>query len=235
MESVVSVRITSSVSSFGSERRFPVTTKLRDLKGKLELITGASSQSMELSLYGQNDQLICPLTDDDSTLQSCSIANGMRIHVIDKYHKAGEYDDVTQVQKYEMKDEDYGKRVDSVRAFKERQKLGRFNPEVQKKKEEELEQEKVLAGSIPVGARCEVCLAKGLPRRGTVAFVGETDFKPGHWVGVCYDEPMGKHNGSVGGKRYFECEMKYGGFVKPKFVTVGDFPIEKIDSDEDEI
>ena len=45
-----------------------------------------------------------------------------------------------------------------------------------------------------VGDRCLVWNHQ-LEKRATVMFIGKTDFKDGFWVGVEYDEPIGKHNG----------------------------------------
>ncbi|XP_065344579.1 kinesin-like protein KIF13A isoform X4 [Cloeon dipterum] len=51
---------------------------------------------------------------------------------------------------------------------------------------------------------------------GTVAFIGETQFAPGIWVGVALQSATGgKNNGTVQGVKYFECRPKSGLFVRP--------------------
>ncbi|XP_025905676.1 tubulin-folding cofactor B, partial [Nothoprocta perdicaria] len=145
---------------------------------------------------------------------------GLLPQVIDRSGaRHGEFEDLSRVPKYEMPDSEYAKRPESLRAFLQRRQLGRFAeaPEAPEQPD---------ADAIPVGARCQVRVPGQPAKLGTVMYVGLTDFKPGCWVGVRYDEPLGKHDGSVQGRRYFECEPKYGAFVRPPSVTVGDFPPE---------
>uniref|UniRef100_A0A8C2D7J1 Dynactin subunit 1 n=1 Tax=Cyprinus carpio TaxID=7962 RepID=A0A8C2D7J1_CYPCA len=64
---------------------------------------------------------------------------------------------------------------------------------------------------VKVGSLVEV-IGKG--QRGTVAYIGATLFASGKWVGVILDEPKGKNDGTVQGKRYFTCEENHGIFVR---------------------
>ncbi|XP_013793593.2 CAP-Gly domain-containing linker protein 2-like, partial [Limulus polyphemus] len=52
-------------------------------------------------------------------------------------------------------------------------------------------------------------------RPGYIQYIGETQFSHGDWAGVVLDDPVGKHDGYVGGIRYFQCEPKRGIFVRP--------------------
>ncbi|KAL5971770.1 Dynactin subunit 1 [Taenia solium] len=63
-------------------------------------------------------------------------------------------------------------------------------------------------------------LVLGKNVEGTVAFIGTTQFSSGKWVGVVLNEPLGKNNGSVQGKRYFDCKDGHGLFVRPTQVAL---------------
>jgi tubulin-folding cofactor B len=91
---------------------------------------------------------------------------------------------------------------------------------------------------IEVGMRCQV---QPGDRRGRVAFVGVVPEigGGGYWVGVIFDEPVGKTDGHAGPKQYFHAGPGYGGFVRAKNIDVGDFPerdiFDELDDSDDEL
>jgi tubulin-specific chaperone B len=88
--------------------------------------------------------------------------------------------------------------TDTVLAYKQRHKMGRFADQ-DKDASSKQETGQVDIPDIPIGARCEITSSDpGLSKRGTVRFVGPTKFGAGEgvWVGVEYDEPFGKNDGS---------------------------------------
>lgn len=66
-----------------------------------------------------------------------------------------------------------------------------------------------MSTDLAVGSRCEI---QG--KIGTIRFVGHTAFSAGKWFGVELDEPLGKNDGSVNGKHYFNCKEKHGVFIR---------------------
>ncbi|KAJ1969634.1 hypothetical protein IWQ62_000502 [Dispira parvispora] len=229
--SVVTVWIQSPTTQ--SERRFDRGLTIDALKVKLEPITGIPADSQVLKLY-QGEVFLVELQDaSGQELGSYPVTDYCTIQVHSRDHTLplNQYTDVSQVEKYEMSDVQYDSLRDSVRAFKKHQKIGRFNEDQQQKAiiaDRRFEQE---AKAIPVDARCQVVLCDdGLNKIGTVRYVGKLDDKRGYWVGIEYDEPLGKNDGSIDGHRYFTCRKNHGAFVRPNKVTVGDIA-EEIDWD----
>ncbi|KAK0179928.1 hypothetical protein PV327_005625 [Microctonus hyperodae] len=232
----INVQITNSgEESSCIERRFQKGITIDDFKGKLELLTGGNRATMKLEVYDKHNKLVCCPNEATRLLGSYPIDDGMRIHVKDNF--ISPFNDLSSVEKLEMSAEDYSKRTDTVKAFLTKNKLGKYNEEQMKQKEEEQrreqEAEEALIKTLAVGDRCEIEVPTQPKRRGTIMYLGTTDFKPGQWVGVKYDEPLGKNDGSVNGKKYFDCLPKYGSFVKPAQVKKGDFPVEDYDLDEE--
>ncbi|KAF9427886.1 hypothetical protein BGZ94_003937 [Podila epigama] len=235
--SILNVYITSENNS--TELRLSKALTIDNLKIKLEPITGISSQFQQLELHHEGT-FVTSLEGhpEETMLGKFPIEDYWTIHVIDTNPSRikGQYNDVSLVEKFELADEEYEKRTDSVLAFKRRNNLGRFNDASSNASATSAQNAayEEAAKSIKTGDRCEVDVGgANLKRRGTVQFIGLTEFQSGIWVGVQYDEPLGKNDGSVQGVRYFTCPPNYGSFVRPDKVETGDFPEEDLFSDED--
>ncbi|KAI8638272.1 CAP Gly-rich domain-containing protein [Parasitella parasitica] len=235
--SIVTLFVDTSDEKVSSERRFDKSLTISQLKHKLEPITGIPCSTQKIDLY-QGKHLQGTFEDENKMLGAYPVEDYMRLHVTDTnpHRVKNQYTDVSLVEKFEITEDQYKKRTDTVRAFKERNKLGRFSAEAAAKEEAIEAAHENAANQIKIGDRCEVLGDDNIAqRRGTVKFVGETEFQPGWWVGIQYDEPVGKNNGSVQGKEYFKCPPKYGGFVRPTKVNVGDFPEEDLLLTDDEL
>ncbi|KAG5653996.1 hypothetical protein H0H81_008578 [Sphagnurus paluster] len=219
-----------------SERRLELHITVQKLKNNLELVTGIPAGNQVITLHNSESdpEVLSTLADDERPIGFYSLRDYQVLRVADTNPSVsftGQMTDVSQVEKFELSPEEYARRQDTVRAFKERNHMGRFAAKV-----EAPEAAPVLPTEITVGARCEVESSEaGLSKRGVVRFVGATKFARGVWVGIEYDEPMGKNDGSVQGERYFTCRDKYGVFVNPDKVKVGDYPVEDLNLDDEEM
>lgn len=168
---------------------------------------------------------------------------------------AGGLEDVSLVTKYEISEEDYAKRENNFRNWKANKKAAdpswsfqreikaaqdrqrikmdpTYVPELPKAPISDDEHMADVAAAMKLGDRCQVNPGG---KRGSVQFLGKIPaIAPGWWVGVQYDEPVGKNDGSVKGSRFFKCPPMYGGFLRPDKVEVGDFPEEDLFGSDDD-
>lgn len=194
----VLLEITANDSAFPTERRFPESMSISELKNRLEVITGASAATMKLSFHDSLGALLGE-GEDGKTVGDYTPSGIDRLQLRVKDENIIRCDDLSAVPKFELSAEEYEKRGDSVMAFKMRNKLGRFS-EKAAAAEAAAEEEKV--DHIKVGDRCEVTVKGVNPRRGQVKFVGKLADKVGYFVGIHYDEPCGKNDGTFQGVRF---------------------------------
>lgn len=127
------------------------------------------------------------------------------------------------VPKYEMSQDEYLKRPDNVVTWLSQV---RSNVAIEKREPASSEEPEEFE-PLSVGDRVFV-VTKGLRNAGTVSYTGQVSFpingkeasssSGDEWVGVAYDDPAGKHDGSVGGKRYFQCKAGHGSFVRRRLI-----------------
>jgi tubulin-folding cofactor B len=208
---------------------------------------------MQLELKDARGVSIATLHDDAKKFGFYSPENGFILHVTDLDPTSatanGWLEDVSKVEKYVMSDCEYRKRDNTYHKYKEA-KLAQdptwtiqkeqaerrgeeYVPPAAKKKVSDPECMAAEASKIQVGCRCKVSPGE---KRGVVRFVGKIDGLPlGYWVGVQLDEPVGKNDGSVKGKRIFECLEMHGTFARPDKVETGDFPELDVLGSDDEL
>ncbi|ORY33750.1 CAP Gly-rich domain-containing protein [Naematelia encephala] len=227
-----------------SERRLESTLTISQLKDKLTPITGIQPQYQILRLYRSIEatEPLVILDDESRSLQDYAVVdwNCIKVENLDPSARPGEFSDLSAVEKFELTPEEYASRSDTVQAHLKANKLGRFADTPTTLAHPHPHQHPVSTsvpppGLVP-GARCKVITSEGgLERRGTVRFVGNAEIgKGGIWAGVELDEPVGKGDGLVEGRRYFTCSPLHAVFVRPDKVTVGDYPEEYLLGDDDD-
>lgn len=232
-DDIVSLHVShSNLHHHSSQLRFSLHSTIEAVKERLSRNSGTAVGAMLLQLYDESDNKLCEMTENSRLLGFYSPLDGYRIHVVDldptSFTASGWLEDTSLVEKYTITDDAYDKRADTFRKFKEK-KIAEDASWSQHKIDEKFMGD--LAALIHVGDRCEIDPGG---KRGVVTFVGKAEtLAAGYWIGIQYDEPVGKHDGMVKGKRYFSCPAGHGVMVRPDKVKVGDYPeLDPFDNEE---
>uniref|UniRef100_A0A182VWA6 CAP-Gly domain-containing protein n=1 Tax=Anopheles minimus TaxID=112268 RepID=A0A182VWA6_9DIPT len=232
MADFIRLHISNSESDAVSyDRKIDPNITIAELKSVIEFVTGISPNGMEMELY-KDDQFLMKIIDRDDqnaykSLADFSAQDGMRLHVIGRCM----WLDDSGVDKFELSPQEYDSRKDSLRNYLRQNKLGRYSEERAAQKlaarahAKEERQKKLMDATV--GKRCRVLTKYAPPRLGVIAYQGRVAGKPGTFIGVKFDEPVGVNDGTFEGKRYFECAPKYGSFVTLDAIEIADIPPEE--------
>ncbi|XP_064486142.1 tubulin-specific chaperone B-like [Ornithodoros turicata] len=99
------------------EKRFPTTITVANLKMRLELITGASTNSMQLELRRADGTVAATLEDNGARLESLPVANGLTLYVSDPHLNHCNFQDPPFNERHRISEELYNQRTDTARRF----------------------------------------------------------------------------------------------------------------------
>ncbi|XP_074334705.1 tubulin-folding cofactor B isoform X1 [Apium graveolens] len=195
-ESVLLLISHSNMKSFAPEVRFSLQMTVEAVKEKLWKKCGTSVDSMCLELYDHSGTKISTLSDNMRPFGFYSPEDGHRLHIIDldpsSVTSGGWLDDTSQVEKFTISEEAFDKLDGTYRKYKEKFAHQNHTNQVSKMSENYMED---LCTNIKIGDRCQVEPGE---KRGVIKFVGQAEaLGRGFWVGVQYDEPLGKHDGML--------------------------------------
>eukprot|EP00871_Galdieria_phlegrea_P005548 jgi/Galph1/5995/GphlegSOOS_G4597.1 len=182
--------------------RFQPEWTLEKVKQKLEIVTGTLHSDFYVEVHNDRGEKIGEMVDDQkASLGSLPICSGFRLHIVDNNpderpeDKIWNDDENKDVAKFDISETQYEQRPVSGRRFRE-QMLS--TPGSRNKRK--------------VGDRCLVTPDN---RLGTIRYIGPVEGKDEtvEFIGVEFEEPVGKNDGSFQDRRYFHCNPSYGSFV----------------------
>jgi len=191
---------------------------------------------MILQLRDYENNHIDDLIDNDLTFGSYGPKNGYIIHIIDTNEDSmtKQINDISTVEKWQMSEEQYNARPCTFRKWlKNMKKTKKFKFNLNGDKITNPNYMQELASYYKINDFVEViehnCTGK-------VAYVGKIpELGLGYFIGIILNEPKGNFNGSVNNVSYFNCQPKYGAFVRPDKLQMIDASQENNEQLQDEI
>lgn len=235
-----------------TSKDFPDNILYNKLCEKLYKLTGIELDDMKIQVAytDKPDQLI----DLNAPTLDIDLSNVAKIRVLDTNENSlinqlrrsetnkNDADHNNNNSIFQLSEEEYLRKKNSVLNWKKNNKLGRFDPvyNEQLEKNRFLQQQQTL--TLELNQRCLVKSSTGphAERRGWLRYIGKIPEinNDDIWCGIEFDKPVGKNDGSIRGKRYFgPLKPNYGGFVKPICVLTDPkyVPIDEDDMSDGEI
>ena len=123
-QNFVNLTIYTELNAFGVEKRFPKDILVSDLKNKLELITGYEAAHIKIKLLTRDKKFVCDLNEDDKMLGFYPCEDNFLLEV--SASNAVQVVEDPDFKRYELTDEEYAKKTDTVKNFKKNMKLGEY-------------------------------------------------------------------------------------------------------------